>query len=401
MMASSLDGSPISPIRRWNTGASPVSRKVDDDSPMSTRQLQDTVLDLEEKLSKMQSSLEQYKEATDRRFEQLIATIGGLTPAPSSLASSPNPRFTSRQDSGASIDRFMIDVGSSGASTCSHLSVSLTERLALVEQALGESATDKIASSPQRSLGGPAQTSSSLRSRLIFLERYIGESAEKQAKAKAASTNPLLGKSPSVKVTSVVQQTTTVSERLEYVETVVGDSMEKHTRELAAAHVKLDLFAVRVANCESTRDHVSELKSAHDALTKEQAEKHASMKQRLDYLEKLIGDSADQYAKELAQTRKQHADTSASQEKIMMSCQASVDSLQLSLDSHSRSLERVQSDHERLASDFAAHGRTNHSLKRSLDILSSDGQALHLSHASIGDRVQELERKVSTLLHSQ
>merc|ERR1719343_698645 len=122
----------------------------------------------------------------------------------------------------------------------------------------------------------------------------------------AQSPNRLLAKSQP-KISANALPPAPMVERMQYVEGIVGDSMEKHAREIAQAHVKLDLFAVRVAGVESTKEKVDALRADHHQHASDMQTHHATMKQRLDYLEKLIGDSADKHAQELAKLRAERA----------------------------------------------------------------------------------------------
>jgi len=218
---------------------------------------------------------------------------------------------------------------------------------------------------------------------VAYLESVIGDSAERHAQqqqaAIAARSSPLVART---KVREV--QCTSVRERLDYVEGVMGDSVEKSKRDLAAAHVKLDLFAVRVTSCESSKDAVQALQRAHDDLTSEHSEKHASIMQRVDFLEKLIGDSADKHAKELA---KHKAEAAASHLKIVDDCRQRIDMIDRVIDDsiqkHAKEIKKVQVAHARLSSEVEEHGQRH--------------QRLHVSHSSIGERVQVLEEKVDEL----
>jgi len=218
----------------------------------------------------------------------------------------------------------------------------------------------------------------------------MGDSCEKHARAieaaVAARSSPLVSR-PKVRE----RETTSVYERLDYVEGVVGDSLEKSKRDLAAAHVKLDLFAVRVTNCEAAKEAVSALREAHESLTQEHSERHATIMQRVDYLEKLIGDSADRHAKELAKHKAAHSEAMAQHAKIVDDCRQRMDCLGKSVDDHverhSNELKRVTNAHAQLSTDLERHGKKQSRIDQ--------------SHSTIGERVDALEAKVGELLASR
>merc|ERR1719382_1816441 len=83
-----------------------------------------------------------------------------------------------------------------------------------------------------------------------------------------------------------------MDERMRYVEKLLGDSADKHAKELKA------LKAAHEKHAGDTSRDMADLKalSTH----------HASIPERMDYLESLLGDSADKHSKELAQLKDAH-----------------------------------------------------------------------------------------------
>ncbi|CAE7573833.1 unnamed protein product, partial [Symbiodinium sp. CCMP2456] len=149
-----------------------------------------------------------------------------------------------------------------------------------------------------------AAHTASLGERLEFLEKSLGQSVEKHAKEVEA-----LKVSHSKFATDTKLRDThhaTVSERLDYVEKMVGDSADKHAKELAAAHDKIKDMHKRVTDCEARGNHVDFMRKTHEKMANEQAahaSNHANLKERVDFLEKKVGDSADHHKKELQATR--------------------------------------------------------------------------------------------------
>merc|ERR1712096_512212 len=86
--------------------------------------------------------------------------------------------------------------------------------------------------------------------------------------------------------------------RLEYLERLLGDSADKHAKEIQAAHAKVGDLHAAIKSC---------AKSEH----------HSSLEKRIDYLEKFIGESADkaeQSKKDILGHRKDFADHKTSME---------------------------------------------------------------------------------------
>ncbi|CAE8688874.1 unnamed protein product [Polarella glacialis] len=194
----------------------------------------------------------------------------------------------------------------------------------------------------------------SVSERLNYLESIIGDSADKHVK-----------ELESVKVASSKLATeakardahhASVAERLDYVEKLMGDSMDKHNREIQVAHSKLEQVQSRVVEVEAKGAHIDTIRKSHATLVSERAVKDAhqsSLQERIDYLEKLMGDSADRHAKEIAAVK-----TSAEQ-------------------LHSRLHEERQIREQ-------AHGSLENQLNKE-----REGRGTH--HASFEERVQHLE----------
>lgn len=89
-----------------------------------------------------------------------------------------------------------------------------------------------------------------------------------------------------------------VQERVTYLERLIGDS-----------NVKLEQMHGRVTVCERSGSALEVLKKAHDDLASGKAElevHHASMHERIQYIESVIGDSADKHARELDALKAAH-----------------------------------------------------------------------------------------------
>ena len=102
-----------------------------------------------------------------------------------------------------------------------------------------------------------------------------------------------------------------IAERLEYLEAKIGDSFDQHERELKAAHSKLEQVHTRLSQCEKHGANISELHRSHSTSSQEHkaalAAHSASLGERLDFLEKSLGQSAEKHAKEVDALKASHS----------------------------------------------------------------------------------------------
>jgi Holliday junction resolvasome RuvABC endonuclease subunit len=135
--------------------------------------------------------------------------------------------------------------------------------------------------------------------RLKFLEKELGESADKHDVHK-----------------------TTMEDRMEFLERKMGDSAEKHWKEIEALKGKTGDIHKAVALCAKADNHASleeRMKFVEKELG-ESADKHdahkTTMEDRMVFLEKKIGDSAEKHWKEIEALKKNHGDMG----KILAGC---------------------------------------------------------------------------------
>lgn len=190
------------------------------------------------------------------------------------------------------------------------------------------------------------QHHSSIQARLNALENSIGESADRQAREletlKGSHSRMFGGHA-------------TIAERLSFVERQVGESADKHSQELAAAHGRLEQMHGRISTMEMHGSAIESLKKSHSSLTKEKADldlHHATLRERVDYLERTIGDSAEKHAKEL---------------------------------------EELKAAHRILASESKARDKGHGDLKERLEMYVKAHDKLYTHHSTIEDRVNYLE----------
>jgi len=156
------------------------------------------------------------------------------------------------------------------------------------------------------------QDHSSVPQRIQYLEKLVGDSADKHNQHKQ-EVNGLL-KDLHQKVSehqsfSQIEKKTRdgahagVEERLKYVEKVMGDSADKH-RELQKMHQMLH---------DSHKQSAGDLDNAH----KKMLDVHATLQQRVNYLEKLVGDSADKHEKHVQDLEMLHRHLQDHSNKVM------------------------------------------------------------------------------------
>merc|ERR1719193_2326895 len=264
------------------------------------------------------------------------------------------------------------------------------ERLAYVEKLLGDSA-DKHADELQAikashgkhaedlaALAKAHEVHATLPERIAFLERAIGYSANKHAKEIQALRDAHGGHARALK-----EHHATVEERMQYVEKLLGDSADKHAQELKA---------LKTAHERHAGDMLQGLKGLQGL----QAH-HASLPERMDYLEQVLGDSADKHAKELADIRAAHAKFAEAHGKHAKdleglkrihahhaTLQERIDYLEKNIgdsaDKHFEELQNLKSLHAKHADALAKHGK--------------DASAALSAHATISERIAFIEKAI-------
>jgi chromosome segregation ATPase len=144
---------------------------------------------------------------------------------------------------------------------------------------------------------GRLQDHATVPQRLQYLEKLLGDSADKHDKhvRDFETLRKTLqdvkgrledhGNSLSSEKATRDSHHATLAQRMDYIEKALGDSADKH-RDLEDLHKKL-------------HDNHGSHKNEADVYRKRLETSHASMQQRVDFLEQAVGDSADKHAKEL------------------------------------------------------------------------------------------------------
>mmetsp|Transcript_30169 Transcript_30169/g.76232 ORF Transcript_30169/g.76232 Transcript_30169/m.76232 type:complete len:187 (+) Transcript_30169:3-563(+) len=177
---------------------------------------------------------------------------------------------------------------------------------------------------------------------------------------------------------------------MEFLEKLLGDSADKHELAFQALYDAHNQFE---AKCGKQAKDLDALKALHAH--------HATMAERLDYLEQLLGDSADKHATELAALKAKQAKTADALAKHAKDSSAAlahhatvgerIDYIEQcigdSADMHVRQLESLKQAHDNHAKDLSLvkdlHGR-----------LSSGQKEVQAKHLSVAERLEVLERRL-------
>ncbi|CAE7769231.1 unnamed protein product [Symbiodinium sp. CCMP2592] len=163
-----------------------------------------------------------------------------------------------------------------------------------------------------------------------------------------------------------------MAERLEYVEKMLGDSADRHSQELKAAHQKLEQVHGRLSACERSHNTLTEQQRAREVNLDAH---HATLKERVDYLEGAIGDSADRHSRELESLKTAHS-----------RLQSDSKAKEAHTDAHHANVG------ERLSFLEKAIGSTVDGLKKAHANHVSDQTARDAHHATLAERLDYLER---------
>eukprot|EP00434_Breviolum_minutum_P003137 symbB.v1.2.002762.t1/scaffold141.1/size300911/13 len=194
--------------------------------------------------------------------------------------------------------------------------------------------------------------------RLAFLEQQFGGSLEtharelKHVKSQVEEAHQKLGNHH-----SSLQHHATLGDRVDYLEKLMGDSADKHTNELGQAHTKLDQLRGRLTALEAVGVTVESMKQNHSVLMAEKAKRdahHASISERVDYIEKQLGDSADQHSQDL---KAAHAKLDQLHGRLA-SCEA-----------HGSHIDGMRKAHEKLATDQASRDSYHATLAQRMEYL--------------------------------
>eukprot|EP00439_Symbiodinium_sp_Y106_P060305 s4578_g8.t3 len=261
------------------------------------------------------------------------------------------------EDEMKSIKDFHADLRNRhGASDQHH--ASMQQRVDYLEKMMGDSA-DKHAAHH-----------ASVQQRVDYLEKMMGDSADKHAahvkqlEELRRSHDDSHGRHANV-AQALKDKHASVEERLKFLEQAIGDSADRHSQELKQTKTQLEAL--------------------HGKLSDEQGRKHASLEEKVKYIEKLIGDSADEHAKKLEAHKRDLEDHKRNLDDHKMQAQ----SQKATVERHA-SFEQRLDFLERALGDSAEHHTGQ--LRAAKAELEQKQQAHHAATDSLADRLQYLER---------
>jgi len=267
-----------------------------------------------------------------------------------------------------------------GASDQHHASVQ--QRVDFLEKIMGDSADKHAAHVKQleelrrshddmrNRHGASDQHHASVQQRVDFLEKIMGDSADKHAahvkqlEELRRSHDDSHGRHANV-AQALKDKHASVEERLKFLEQAIGDSADRHSQELKQTKTQLEAL--------------------HGKLSDEQGRKHASLEEKVKYIEKLIGDSADEHAKKLEAHKRDLEDHKRNLDDHKMQAQ----SQKATVERHA-SFEQRLDFLERALGDSAEHHTGQ--LRAAKAELEQKQQAHHAATDSLADRLQYLER---------
>jgi len=240
------------------------------------------------------------------------------------------------------------------------------QRLEYLEKCLDDSADkhtemDEAQKTLQAAHGNTKDAHATLAERVVYLEKLLGESADKALNHKS-----------------------TTDERLAYVEGLLGDSADKHGKADAA----VDKLQKALDDLHGKH---KELQDSHNGEKSARDQHHASIADRLAYMEQLMGDSADKH-RELDEAHKAMQDLHGA---TADSASKQIGDLTTKLEEHATLAKRVKYLEEVLgdsADSHAKHASAVDDLQRALDALDGKHLDLHAHHASVGQRLDYMEK---------
>jgi len=209
---------------------------------------------------------------------------------------------------------------------------------------------------------------------------------------------------------------TSLKERLDFMERMLGEATDKHSQATEAAHVKMDHLHSRLADCERNGAMVGDLKKAHgDLATGKSAleSHHALMKERMSSVERLIEGSIEKHAKDIEALKVAHDRHQALAGKHARD----LESLKSMGSQHSAIVERIGlleqtlgEAHDRHLAELAAVSRKADHLQGKIneekasrekhhgsirELIVQDKDQMEARHNSVKHRVEFLENVIS------
>jgi len=187
-------------------------------------------------------------------------------------------------------------------------------------------------------------------------------------------------------------------ERVESLENQLGEASDKHARALETAHAKVEHLHGRVLACEKHGGALTDIRKAHTGLASEKAvldAQHGTLKERLDQLEQLHGVTAGEHARELQALKAAQARLAGESKALKTDVLAQEKEAR---EAHHASVQERLDYLEGLLGDSAErhdkHARALETLKASHGELASRSKGLEGSHTSAAESIQQLRSHI-------
>jgi len=230
--------------------------------------------------------------------------------------------------------------------------------------------------------------------RLEFLEKQVGDAADFHSKAMQSMENnhkKLVSSLEEVhsKVKGEKEARSahhaTIAERLEFLEKFVGESADKHER-----HLK---------EIESAKSRLADMNGAVFGEKAAREKHHATMEQRLEQIEKLLGESIDTHSKSVRQLELKHGDLRGLMDALHGHVKNDKESRNAdhSLMNDKLSLLEVYmndsaSKHDKHLKEIdAAHSK----IRELQNLCAADKAHIQRHHSTVEERLEYLEKQVS------
>eukprot|EP00928_Gymnodinium_smaydae_P062449 TRINITY_DN46305_c0_g1_i1.p1 TRINITY_DN46305_c0_g1~~TRINITY_DN46305_c0_g1_i1.p1 ORF type:complete len:1332 (-),score=238.39 TRINITY_DN46305_c0_g1_i1:94-4089(-) len=179
-----------------------------------------------------------------------------------------------------------------------------------------------------------------------------------------------------------------LQQRVDKLESLLGESVDKHSNDWTDAHEKIRNVFDKVRACEERIDGETEARGSH----------HCTVEQRISYLEKKIGDCADQHQEEIQDVRNQLLVERRSRDEQHGAIQLRFDDARQNVENlhgHRATIEeRIASLEKELGNVGDRQEETRQSLHGVCAQIRDETHGREQHHATVQQRVELLEKRV-------
>eukprot|EP00932_Pfiesteria_piscicida_P016979 SRR837773.3883.p2 GENE.SRR837773.3883~~SRR837773.3883.p2 ORF type:complete len:327 (-),score=171.65 SRR837773.3883:99-1040(-) len=190
------------------------------------------------------------------------------------------------------------------------------------------------------------------------------------------------------KLSGGMQKHSTVAERLAYLEQAIGDSADRHQQELMAVHGRIDKMG-------GHGQVLEDLHKSHGSLAKDLAAfagHHATQNERIAYLEQVLGDSVEKHSKELDTIKAAHNKLAGESKGHGQNHGALSDQLANVARAHATVEDRVRYLEQTLGDSVEKHARELQALKTAHAQHAQGHKDQLARHATLEERLDYIEK---------